>query len=733
MRPRSRFAFAGSALSTLLIACAARGAAESAGQGARDQGPPPAWAAPPLERALAVCDGSTGEPLSFGALLDRLARADAVFLGETHIDETTHRVELAVYEGLLARRDGRVVLAMEMFERDVQPHLDAYLAGAIDEARFLSLARPWANYRAAYRPLIERARTEGLPVVASNFPLGLRRRIAMEGPQVLERLEGDERRQAPAELIPETPATWRRVDNAVRGHVGMMGGPPDPGDPRLYDTQSLWDNSMGEACARALDEHPGAVVLHVNGGFHSEYHDGTVHQFRARKPQAEVLTVSILPAMNPATERLFGAPHADYVVFAEARASDLNDGMHSVWTSRELRYELHLPDGAAADAPLPLLVWLSDDGFTTKDGMALWKSRLGAECAIAVIEAPYRETQDDLVEGGRWFWPDTFAGDLDALTTGIEKAWGYLLRRYPLDPARVCLAGEGAGATVVAACAVHSERMGLSALALFPRRYAKIKDLPLPLPELYGDEPRPARSLRILVEAADEGWWTDEVGEYVTAGIDATLARGGEDPWLAEPERENSLREALGLAERPAPAAGRRHFVADGRRARHWARLAALRVAREEDAALAVLAREPDEADSTPLGLDVRPDGFADGAALPRCPGPFGGTTVLVLPAGAAPDEAAAWRALAEADPLAAHSRFHRLRLAEAEGERDLQAVLAGLLGENRKNVLIVPATFCADGATMRALRRRVRDLEDRMTLFWRPGLGGLEGEGRPD
>lgn len=164
------------------------------------------WSAPPLHRAVSVRHGRTGEALSFDAFLDALARADVVFLGETHTDETTHRVELAVYEGLLVRRGGKVVLAMEMFERDVQPALNDYLAGRIDEATFLSRARPWKHYHTGYRALIEKARSSGSPVVASNFPRPLRRRVAMEGPEVLGTLEGDAQREAPAELLPNTPA-----------------------------------------------------------------------------------------------------------------------------------------------------------------------------------------------------------------------------------------------------------------------------------------------------------------------------------------------------------------------------------------------------------------------------------------------------------------------------------------------------------------------------------------------
>ena len=104
-----------------------------------------AWSAPPLNRAVSVRDGWTGEVVSFDAFLDVLADAVVVFLGETHTDETTHRVELAVYEGLLERRRGGVVLAMEMFERDVQQDLDSYLAGEINEAAFLDSVRPWGH------------------------------------------------------------------------------------------------------------------------------------------------------------------------------------------------------------------------------------------------------------------------------------------------------------------------------------------------------------------------------------------------------------------------------------------------------------------------------------------------------------------------------------------------------------------------------------------------------------
>ncbi|MCZ6654444.1 MAG: ChaN family lipoprotein [Planctomycetota bacterium] len=685
------------------------------------------WSAPPLHRAVSVRHGRTGEALSFGAFLDALARADVVFLGEMHTDETTHRVELAVYEGLLARRGGKVVLAMEMFERDVQPALDGYLAGRIDEAAFLSRARPWINYRTGYRPLIEKARASGSPVVASNFPKSLRRRVGMEGPEVLETLKGDAKREAPAELFPNTPAYWRRVDNAVRSHRAMMGDISGD-EQRLYSTQSLWDNSMGEACALALDEHAGYSVLHVNGGFHSAYWDGTVRQLLLRRPRTHVITVAISPVMNPSVAEVVNLPTADYVVFAEARATDLSDGTWSVYVPREQEYRFHLPAGASDDKPVPLLFWLSDDGFTAPDGMDLWKDRLGDEVAIAVLEPPYPGIQPNLSKGGRWYWPDTFPSDIGALIETTERMWGYLLRHYPIDPSRVCLAGEGTGATVVAAIGLLTDRMAVDGVALNPRQYAKIKDFPLPLPEFRGDDTPPEKTLRVVMGDSDNTWWTEELGEYVDIGLDAALVAAAADPWMTELHDENALRAALGIEARPASEATERRYILieqDSPRARHWARLRALRAAADGRGPVAVLNAAPDDETAGRITIEILAESFAAKGALPKCPGPFGGTTVVVIPEGTSAEQSEAWLAFEEDDPITRHSRFHRLRIATGSDDRTLPAVLKKLNSENRQNVLIVPATFCADSATMRTLQRSVRTFEDQMTLHWLPGLGG--------
>lgn len=679
---------------------------------------------------VAVRDGATGERVAFADMLDQLAKANAVFVGETHLDETTHKVELAIYEGVLQRRENRVVLSLEMFERDVQKTLDDYLAGRIEESAFLMRARPWGNYQTAYRRLIERARQNGVPVVAANFPRPLRRGIG-SGDDPFAKLPEQMRSLVPTKLLANSPAYWRRVDNAVRGHLGMMGGPRAADDPRLTDMQSLWDNSMGEACANALDQHPDSSVLHVCGGFHTAYWDGTARQFAQRKPDAKILTVDIVPVDNPAAGKPSGKARADFVVYAEARANDVNEGSYSVITSRELRYLLHVPHAASVKQPVPLLIWLSDDGLTAQDGMDLWQARLGNDVAIAVLEAPYRERGPDLSESGRWFWADTFREDISVMVQAIERTWGYLLRNQPIDPQRVALVGEGAGATTVAAVTMLSSRLHSSSIALDPRQYAKIKDFPLPLPELRGDAAKQERQLTVFGSDSDQKWWSGELDEYTAIGLSNQFRVRDDDAWARSDETEQAVRAALGLPTNEPQTGKRRHVIASAKtpRARHWARLLALRE-RAEGERIAVLEKGAQPDDSELIDTAVRAQDFAKGGSrsLPLCPGSFGGTTVVVLSKDTPADEVQAWLELEKNDPLTARSRFHRLRIATASGELGLAQVLDKLHAKNRNNVLILPAVFCADGATMRTLQEQAGD-SDAMTLHWLPGFGaGRQG-----
>jgi uncharacterized iron-regulated protein len=275
---------------------------------AQGSGSPPPGSSPTHESSILtpsyvphrVYDTRKKRFIDFETLTSRLAAADLVFVGEQHDDPATHRMELAILEGVARRRDS-VTLAMEMFERDVQPLLDRYLSGAATEEEFSKGARPWKNYSSDYRPLVELARARGWPVLASNAPRPLASLVSRAGLVGLDTVAAAMRPNAAAQLAcPEDDYYKKFV--AVMGDMsahGPAGSTAEDGRARLtrmYQAQCMKDETMGESVARAW--RPGRLVVHYNGAFHSDFRLGTAARALERAGGATMLVVTALPISN---------------------------------------------------------------------------------------------------------------------------------------------------------------------------------------------------------------------------------------------------------------------------------------------------------------------------------------------------------------------------------------------------------------------------------------------------
>ena len=226
----------------------------------------------------------------FEAMLADLARADAVFVGEQHDDPNTHRLELAILEGL-ARRGVPLIVSLEMFERDVQPSLDRYTAGEITEPEFLKNARPWPRYATDYRPLVEFARARKVRVIASNVPRRIASGVGKTGLEAIETLGGDRPLAARELACPPSGSYFDRFAAAMGGHQGAS--------PNFYYAQCVKDETMGEAIADAFAKTPGRVtIVHVSGAFHSDFGEGAAESARRRMPGRRIAVVTVLPVAD---------------------------------------------------------------------------------------------------------------------------------------------------------------------------------------------------------------------------------------------------------------------------------------------------------------------------------------------------------------------------------------------------------------------------------------------------
>ncbi|HZS05985.1 MAG TPA: ChaN family lipoprotein [Blastocatellia bacterium] len=261
---------------------------------------------------------NTGEKKfsDFEAMLADLARADVIFVGEQHDDPATHRLERAILEGLLRRRGASVVVVLEMFERDVQPVLDDYLAGKISEEEFLKNSRPWPHYATDYRPLVEFARAHGWRVVAGNVPRRYASQVAKGGLGEVEKLPAAERAFVAKQFNCPMDDYYKRFAETMSSHPGASAHGAAVGNgkadsqaeekenraiiEKFYLAQCVKDETMGESVAsiHLNSSTPGPLIVHFNGAFHSDYHQGTAARAQQRLPKAGVKVISIIPAEN---------------------------------------------------------------------------------------------------------------------------------------------------------------------------------------------------------------------------------------------------------------------------------------------------------------------------------------------------------------------------------------------------------------------------------------------------
>ena len=166
------------------------------------------------------------------------------------------------------RRGVPVIVALEMFERDVQPLLERYLAGEIAEEQFLQGIPPWPRYATDYRPLIEFARAHKLPVdrVQRAAPDRVRRR-AERASASIDKLGGDRGLAARELSCPTSGSYFDRFAEAMGGHAGA--------DDQLLLRPVREGRDDGGGGRRRVRETTGRVtIVHVNGAFHSDFGEG---------------------------------------------------------------------------------------------------------------------------------------------------------------------------------------------------------------------------------------------------------------------------------------------------------------------------------------------------------------------------------------------------------------------------------------------------------------------------
>ncbi len=232
-----------------------------------------------------------GNSASVSQIIDAAGKSDVIFLGENHDDAVAHFLQAEFFSKMQETFGDkrRVTLSLEMFERDVQIVLDEYLKGLITEKKFLDDSRPWNNYKTDYRPLVEYAKQNKLAVIAANAPRRYVNMVSRGGRETLDKLSPEAKRWLSPLPYAQASEQYSKKFTALMSGTGSN----NHGVSKILESQTLWDATMAFSISEFLKKQKNALIVHLNGSFHTESRLGTAEQLLKLNPKAKVLVVTM--------------------------------------------------------------------------------------------------------------------------------------------------------------------------------------------------------------------------------------------------------------------------------------------------------------------------------------------------------------------------------------------------------------------------------------------------------
>lgn len=244
------------------------------------------------DAAYAYFDGNTGAALTFDDVLARARTAQVVVVGEQHDQAVHHELQRRVVAALVAP-NVRLAVGFEMLSWGFQEPLDRLATGKLDPDAFaaeIDWKKAWGFPFELYRPVFVAAVEGGARLVALNAPRELVRAVRQKG---LANLSADELQKLPdLDVGDPLHREWFAGIFAAGGHEMAQSEVE-----AFYVAQVLWDESMADRAARALDDGAEQVIVLAGVG-HVARGRGIPQRVERRRPGVRVLSLVPLSGVD---------------------------------------------------------------------------------------------------------------------------------------------------------------------------------------------------------------------------------------------------------------------------------------------------------------------------------------------------------------------------------------------------------------------------------------------------
>ena len=228
-----------------------------------------------------------------------------IFFGELHNNPISHWLQFEVTRRMYAMYKTKLMLGAEMFEADNQYIMDEYLAGKISGKSFQDEVRLWPNYNTDYKPLVEFAKENSIPFIATNIPRRYASMCYKKGLDSLFNLSDEAKRY----IAPLKDFEFDSTVNCYRKMIHEFGS---HGGVNIAIAQAIKDATMAHFILENAEKRN--IFLHFNGSFHSDYHEGIIHYLKKEIKDEKILNIStVLQANTDKLEEQYEG-QADFII-----------------------------------------------------------------------------------------------------------------------------------------------------------------------------------------------------------------------------------------------------------------------------------------------------------------------------------------------------------------------------------------------------------------------------------
>jgi len=253
-----------------------------------------------------VIYNSKGKKVTYEKMLKSLAKNDIILFGEIHDNPISHWLQYEVASDLNASQ--QLILGAEMLEADNQEILNDYLKEKITYKGLDSLARLWSNYKTDYAPLVNFAKENRLPFVATNVPRRFANLVYKKGFLALDSLSMEEK-----EWLAPLPIPFDSELPTYKNILSMMG---DHGSPELVMAQATKDATMAYFILKNYKKD--FLFLHFNGTYHSDNYEGILWYLKKGRNDLKYGTISSVSQGNVNNLLEENQQKADFIICVDS-------------------------------------------------------------------------------------------------------------------------------------------------------------------------------------------------------------------------------------------------------------------------------------------------------------------------------------------------------------------------------------------------------------------------------